>query len=171
MMLPRLRPRLDVTDTHEPAVIAALVDTALRRPDAPCEGLSTDQQIDLRIRPEDVHFWSPQLKVVLRPDEGGRTRMLGHFGPNSNLWTLFMAAYGFVVLSMITGVFYGSAQLMLREYAWALWTLPIGAVCLVVIYAAAAVGQRWGHDQTEVLERFLSTAVQDDDVGGTPVAR
>lgn len=147
-----------------PSDLAARVRARLEEPDAPCRGLATDGQIELRIRERDRRFWSPQLVVVLKPDQehGGATRLTGHFGPNAHLWTMFMAAYGFIVLSALNGAFYGFAQVMIGEPAWALWSVPAAVLLVALIYVAAGVGQRLGHDQADVLLHTLEAAVGDE---------
>ncbi len=159
MITPRLRPRLEMTVPLTPAEIQRRVDQQLREPDCPCRGLATDRQIDLRIREAERHFWSPQLTVLVSPDGDG-SRLTGHFGPNAELWTMFMACYGFVVLSAIAGLFFGISQLVIRETPWALWSIPIAVVLVVLIYAAAGVGQRLGQSQTEVLHDVLDHATR-----------
>ena len=160
---PRLRPRLEMTSTLTPAEIAALAHSRLDDASSPCIGIVADDQIDLQIRRSERRFWSPQLVVHVRQDADGRTSLTGHFGPNGNVWTMFMACYGFVVLSAIVMAFYGTAQMMMGSSAWAFWALPAAAVCVVLIYLAAGVGQRLGHDQTETLEAFLMSALDSDE--------
>ncbi|MHC4948561.1 MAG: hypothetical protein ACYTG1_09895 [Planctomycetota bacterium] len=164
MVFPRLRPRLARPVSLTPGDLAARADDLLRRPDAPCRGLATDHQIDLRIRETDRHFWSPQLTVIIEPRDGG-SHLVGHFGPNANVWTLFMACYAFVVFSGLIGACFGLAQMFLGDPPWGLWSLPIAAVLLVLIYAAAGVGQRLGRDQVDVLEHFLAEATGSPDDG------
>ncbi len=156
---PRLRPLLVVESEFPANEIAARVQARLDRPDAACIGLVSDRQVDLQIRREERRFWSPQLVVHLKAGETGGTALVGHFGPNGNVWTMFMACYGFVVLSAIVCSFYGMAQLMMDRSPWALWAIPIAAVFVALIYIAAGYGQRLGHDQTETLERFLHQAM------------
>jgi hypothetical protein len=97
--------------------------------------------------------------VIVRPHDAG-SRLTGHFGPNANVWTMFMACYGFVMLSAVTGVFYGISQLVLEEPAWALWSAPAAAVLIGLIYFAAGIGQRLGHDQVDVLQGFLVETIE-----------
>ena len=159
MITPRLRPRLEMTVSLTPAQVQRQVDHELREPDCPCRGLTTDRQIDLRIREADRHFWSPQLTVVVSQNQGG-SRLTGHFGPNAEVWTMFMACYGFVVLSAIAGLFFGISQLVAEEKPWALWSIPIAIVLVVLIYVAAGIGQRLGQSQTDVLHDVIERATR-----------
>lgn len=147
-----------------PADLAARVRARLEDPEAPCDGLATESQIELRIRERDRRFWSPQLVVIMKPDPGpgGATRLVGHFGPNGNVWTMFMAAYGFVVLSALNGAFFGFGQMMIGEPAWALWCVPGAVLVVALIYIAAGVGQRLGHHQVDVLLQTLEAAIGDE---------
>lgn len=151
MITPRLRPRLDVETDLDPEVLADRLAERLKDSECPCRGLARPEQIDLRIREADRHFWSPQLVVIVKPRDGGGSRLHGIFGPNSSCWTMFLACYAFVVFSAITAAFYGFSQLMVDESAWALWMLPIAPVLVALIYVAAGIGQRLGRDQTNVL--------------------
>jgi hypothetical protein len=170
MITPRLRPRLDLVSPLQPAELAAAVERRLREPDCPCRGLTSEGQVELRIREAQRHFWSPQLAVTVEPSDGGSV-LRGHFGPNANVWTMFMACYGFVTLSAITALFYGVSQLIVREPPWALWSLPIALVLIVLIYVAAGIGQRLGRDQVGVLESFLERTAQAERPDGPPAAR
>ena len=134
-----------------PELLAERLTERLSDPACPCRGLATPEQIDLRIREADRHFWSPQLVIIVEPRDTGGSRLHGVFGPNSSCWTMFLACYAFVVLSAIFAAFYGFSQMIADESAWALWTLPVPLVLVVLIYVAAGIGQRLGRDQTNVL--------------------
>jgi len=131
---------------------------ALAQPDSACRGAASAEQIELHVRESDRHFWSPQLNVIVRAEDDG-SRLTGHFGPNANVWTLFLACYGFVVLSAITGAFLGVSQLVLGESARGLWCIPVALVLIAVIYVAAGIGQRLGHDQVGLLHDFLTEGI------------
>ncbi len=162
MITPRLRPRLDMTVPLPPRDLCGRVKRHLAGPECPCHGRVTEHQIDLRIRATDQHFWSPQLTVIIRPDGENASTLTGHFGPNANLWTLFLAAYAFVSLSATAAVFYGLAQMVLGETPWALVSIPVAMVLIAMIYVAAGIGQRLGHDQVDLLQRELEAALEKD---------
>ena len=159
IITPRLRPRLEMFSPLPPADLIAHVQQRLAAPDCPCLGLVTDEQIELRIHPDVRRYWSPQL-VVHVTSRGDSSHLEGHFGPDAHVWTLFLAIYAFVILSATFGAFYGIAQLVLGRPPWALLSIPIAAVLVVLIYVAAGVGQRLGHDQVDVLQDFLEESVR-----------
>ena len=164
MITPRLRPRFDARYPVEPAALIARVEERLRDPRAACQGLLTEDQIELRIHPRARRFWSPQL-VVRVEDDGGETVASGRFGPDAHVWSLFLAIYAFVVIAAGFAMMWGIAQLMLDEAPWAFLAAPAALVLIALIYSAAGVGQRLGHEQTEVLLRCL------EDSAGEPLPR
>jgi hypothetical protein len=165
MITPQLRPRLEMTVRMPPEEVATRIDRRLQESDCPCRGLATSHQIDLRIREADRTFWSPQLVVIISPEtieDRRASRLVGHFGPNANVWSMFLAVYGFVVISATIGVFFGLSQLMLDRPPWALWSIPVAGVLVVLIYTAAGIGQRLGHDQVNVLKTFLESMIGEE---------
>jgi hypothetical protein len=158
MIMPRLRPRLEITVPLTPEAIAERTMAALSEPESPCRGRVGPDQIELSIRSQDRHFWSPQLNVLMEPHDS-TTTIGGNIGPNPDVWTLFLAAYAFVVLSAITGLFIAAAQLTLGTPPWALVAAPTGLVLVAAIYFAAGVGQRLGREQADVLVDFLERVV------------
>jgi hypothetical protein len=149
---------LELSVPIAPADLAACAQARLESPDSPCRGRVVADQIELQIRERDKRFWSPTLNVIVSPAETG-SALRGKFGPNPDVWTLFLACYAFVILSAVFGMFYGVAQWTLGATPYGLLSIPIALVLLVCIYIAASVGQRLGHDQVDVLEAFLLECV------------
>ncbi|UCF67704.1 MAG: hypothetical protein JSV80_18430 [Acidobacteriota bacterium] len=158
MITPRLRPRLELTVPLALGDVAARVEAQLRQPDSPCVGLVTEDQIELRVRSAERRFWSPQLVVRVTSSDGS-CELKGHFGPDAQVWSLFLATYAFIVLCALFGFFYGVAQLMIEQPPVALWSVPLAVVLIVLIYVAAGVGQRLGSHQAEILHAFLVESV------------
>ena len=98
--------------------------------------------ICLRIHAEDRHLWSPRLNLSMEETPDGRTRIDGTYGPNANVWSMYLYAYLITgLLGILSGIF-GTCQWMIGEYPWGLWLF--GAVVLVAIglYIAAQFGQK-----------------------------
>lgn len=170
MLFPRLRPRIETTVATPPADLARRVDALLTDRSCPCRGFATSQQIELHIAAGQRRFFSPQLLVNLT-DRGDATELTGHFGPNGNVWTMFLAAYGFVTLSGVTGLFLGVSQRIAREPAWGLWLVPAALALIALIYAAAGFGQRLGRRQVHILHEFLESAIEDACATNRPSGR
>jgi len=144
---------------------AASLDRRLRAPACRFRGLATPTQIELYLREGERRFFSPQLTMHLTEEEGGTT-LRGRFGPNPNVWTMFMACYAIVVFSALGGVFFGFAQVMMGEAAWGLLSIPAGLLLVGAIHAAARFGQRLGEGQVEEIRSFLIEALEEG-AGGT----
>lgn len=142
-----------------PSELALRVQRRLDEPGARCLGLVTPSQIELRMRQAERRFWSPQLVVTVRPRDGNSV-LTGQFGPDAYVWSMFLAMYAFVVLSTIFGMFYGVAQWMIDRPPWAFWSIPVALVLLVLIYVAAGIGQRLGHDHVDALQEFLEGSLE-----------
>lgn len=159
MLFPRLRPRLERNVALTPPEIASRVNAMLASPEKRIRGFANARQIELLVPAREARFWSPQLLINLEATPTG-SALVGHFQPNGNVWTMFMACYGFAALCGLTGLLLGMSQWMVQEFAWGLLLPPIAMVVIIGLYLASGVGQRLGADQVEILERVLEDALQ-----------
>lgn len=166
MLFPRLRPKLELRVSLSPTTVAERVQAIIASPQGQVRGFANPMQMELLVPASSAHFWSPQLLVNIDPDEGGSS-LIGHFQPNGNVWTMFMACYAFVALSGVTGLFIGLSQWIVNQPPWALLLPPLSLVLIGAIYAAAAVGQRLGADQVDMLESALLDAIEFDRNAGS----
>ena len=100
----------------------------------------------LRVPPGDRHFWSPRLNLSFH-QEGEGTRVNGVYGPNANVWSLFL--YGYLLggsVAVFSGCF-GFAQWSLGTRAWGLWICGLALVVLAGLYVGAQLGQKLGAQQ------------------------
>ncbi|MBC2606675.1 hypothetical protein [Pelagicoccus albus] len=112
----------------------------------------------LRIPEKDRHFWSPRLHIGLEADQSGHTLVRGTFGPNANLWSLYL--YGYLIIGLI-GMFsgmFGLCQLYVGMSAWGLWVFSGMLVLALAMYLASRFGQRIAIPQSELLERIYVEA-------------
>ncbi len=125
----------------------------------PCEVKNFVGYICLRIPEQDRHFWSPRLTLTLEATEDGRTRIEGIYGPNANVWSLFLYGY---LLSGTFGLFsgiYGSVQWSLKLDPWALWIFGAMLGIALGLYLLAQFGQKLGAQQTFRLHQVYETAM------------
>ena len=118
-----------------------------------------ESKVDLLPAEDQVHFWSPQLSIVLRPEDAG-TRLDARFGPNPHVWALYLAAYAVSILGAIGCAMFGLAQLVLGQDPWALYLTPVAILLAGLVYGASYVGQGLGSAQMCELRHFLSTAIE-----------
>lgn len=107
------------------------------------------------------HYWSPQLQIDLEEQETG-TRVVEVITPMPAVWTMFAMSYITVLLMGFFGGIVGLVQLQLSQPAPWLWSFPVAASLLTLIYAAAKFGQRMGKAQVEELTAFLRGCLSDE---------
>jgi hypothetical protein len=95
-----------------------------------------------RIHPDDRHFWSPRLNLSIDERADGGTIVHGIYGPNADVWGMFLYSYLIVgLLALFSGLF-GFCQWWLGEYAWGLWIHGGMLLGLLGLYIAAQFGQK-----------------------------
>lgn len=124
-----------------------------------CEVKSFPGFVCLRIPENERHFWSPRLNLSLDVTEEGTTKIQGTYGPNANMWGLFL--YGFLAigtLTMISGVL-GFCQWKIGHQPWGLWIF-FGVLGLGIgLYLLAQFGQKMGAQQTFRLHQIYEAAI------------
>ena len=124
-----------------------------------CEVKSFPGFICLRIPEEDRHFWSPRLNLSLNAAADGKTRIEGTYGPNANVWSLFL--YGYLLTGSV-GLFSGTlgfAQWLIGMLPWGLWIFGVMLAIGVGLYVLAQFGQKMGAQQTFRLHQIYETAM------------
>lgn len=153
----RLRPRFSIRVQETPDEIMQRLSCALQD-EGTVRGERHTYQYELFIRDEHRHFWSPFLNVLLDEEKDG-TLVHGRFGPNVNVWTLFLAGYAVLGLSGAVGLIIGWSQYTIDQPASGLF---LAAACLglsLVLYVAGKVGERLAGPQIEVLTAFTEEAL------------
>lgn len=97
-----IRPRFRQTVDQAPDSLQEHLRARLEQEAGSCEVRCFPQFISLRIPVKDQHFWSPQLNLSLEPTEDGKTLVEGIYGPNPNVWSLFL--YGYFLLGFLAVV-------------------------------------------------------------------
>ena len=124
-----------------------------------CELKCFPGYMTLRIPEVDRHFWSPRLTLSLEEEGKGRTHVTGTYGPNANLWALFL--YGWLITASVllfSGILAG-AQLALGKYAWGLWVFGPFVGVAIGLYLTAQMGQKLGASQTYRLHHLYEEAM------------
>ncbi|MEM1293842.1 MAG: hypothetical protein AAGH89_00660, partial [Verrucomicrobiota bacterium] len=94
----------------------------------------------LRIPDDDQHFWSPRLHLNLEETEDGETMIRGAYGPNANVWGLFL--YGYIMvgfLGLISGIF-AFSQWSIGAHPWGFWILGGFLLAAIALYVIAQIG-------------------------------
>ena len=157
----KIRPTFEYQLDQSPEEVRSKVKQLVGMPER-CDASVLKQYAQIRVPPSDQHYWSPQLNVQWDEHEGG-TQLKGRFGPRPSVWTLFAGFYMFSIFIGGMGLIFGGAQKQLDLDPWALWAVPVSAVCLAVSYTIAFQGQKLGHDQMHDLEATLQEVVGIDE--------
>lgn len=124
---------------------------------------------DLFPDPHTRRIWSPHLSIQARDNGDGGTRLHGRFAPFPEVWTFFVFVYGIAWFLFVFGAALGYAQWVSGTPPWGLWLAGAGAVTVVAIHIASALGQRWGAEQMAGMkERFDRIVAEVESSGATP---
>lgn len=113
----------------------------------------------LRIPEPERHFWSPRLNVSIDPEEGGGTRVEGVYGPNANLWSIFLYSSLLLASTTIFGGCIGFAQHALGRPCWGLWIFGASLALGLALWLFAQFGQKLGANQTYRLHQLYESAM------------
>ena len=143
----RIRPRFKKVMMSSPDQLETRFQYALQKPDCPISGVITSGHIYLKVRPEERHFWSPELHLSLEPHEEG-TQVTGLYGPHPVVWFYFLMGYTALAVSSLFVTIIGMSRLSLGLSAHILWLLIVFAAVTLLMYLASQTGQKLGAEQT-----------------------
>ena len=155
----RLRPRCRIVSPEDPKVILEKIQSLLQKQETVLNGQVVQEHAFIRIPAKDQHYWSPELHVWVRRQDG-ETIVYGVMGPKPRIWTMFMFFYTAILTSAFFGSSYGIIQLLLGMKAPFLWSIPLGILAMALVYGAARYGQHKGTAQMKVLRSFLDDALK-----------
>lgn len=124
-----------------------------------CEVKNFPGYLCLRIPEDERHFWSPRLTLSLEATDDGKTRIEGIYGPNANVWSLFL--YGYLItgtLATFAGCI-GLVEVMIDHTPWGLWVLGLMIAAAAALYITAQFGQKLGARQTYQLHMAYESAI------------
>lgn len=153
-----IRPHFSETVDLPPEEIQAKLIQEVERTAGRCEIKNFPGYLCLRIPEEERHFWSPRLILSIDSREDGKTQLSGVYGPNANVWSIFV--YGYLLIGSI-GLFagiLGGVQWYLDTLAWGLWIFYTMLALALGLYLFAQFGQKLGAAQTFQLHQIYETA-------------
>lgn len=155
----RLRPRFRLTSNKDPQVVLDRIGEQLKKNNSMFKGQVVQEHAFIRFPEEKQQYWTPELHVWVR-EQDGETIIYGVMGPKPKIWTMFMFLYVGILTSAFFGGTYGVIQMMLGMDAPLLWSIPLGMLGLIFVYAAAQYGQYKGKAQMESLKQFLEETIE-----------
>lgn len=155
----RIRPRFVQTIDSNPDETRARLLQAFAEKSPGIEVRGFSGFIGLHIAENSRHVWSPRLLLDLKSSAAGTTVIEGVYGPESDIWSIYL--YGYLITGLL-GTFAGAlgwAQLVIGSQPWGLWVLGAMAALAGLLYLAAQFGQKLGAWQTFQLHQAYQTAV------------
>jgi hypothetical protein len=110
--------------------------------------------IGMHIPDAERRYWSPRLFLSVEPAPGGGTRIEGIYGPEIEIWSVFL--YGYLATGLL-GTFAGI--LGACQHLLGLWICAAMAVGALLLYLFAQLGQKLGAHQTYRLHEAYTAAV------------
>ncbi len=142
----RLRPRFGLRVDLTPDDVMTRFQELSEGRSHSCEIYLLDRQVEMTVDAEQRHYWSPYLKMLLE-ESGPHTVLRGKFGPNINVWSLFLAAYAVLSITGSGGLLLATSQLQLAQTPNGLLLTGGCLVLAIVVWIAGKIGQRWAYDQ------------------------
>jgi len=155
----RIRPHIRQTMDQDMATVQETLAGRLRRPEARCDVKDFHGYLSLHIPDQDQHFWSPQLTLSLEESDDGQTIIQGVYGPNTNVWSLFLYGYLMVGTLGLFAAVLGFSQWLIGKQPWGLWILGALLAVAAGLYLVAQFGQKLGARQTFLLHQEFEAAV------------
>ncbi len=155
----RIRPRFSQTVALDAEIVQAQIVSHVDQKGSQVEVKNFPGYVTLRIPEEDQHFWSPLLNLSLESTAEGKTVIHGIYGPNANVWTIFL--YGYLLmgsLAMFAGLF-GIAQWIVGVNAWGLIVFGILLILVFGLYLLALFGRKIAAGQTYLLHTTYEDAI------------
>lgn len=156
----RVRPRFSETvplprDQTQRVLLASLAT----EPAGTFEVRPFDEFLGLHIAEAHRRYYSPRLMLSLYDWPEGGTLIEGTYGPEIEVWSIFL--YGYLITGLL-GTFaaiYGGAQLFIDQAPWAFYVTGWMAVIACALYLAAQLGQKFGAAQTFKLHEAYERAI------------
>jgi hypothetical protein len=156
----RVRPRFSVIvppsrDDTRRAVLASLAT----EPAGVFELRPFHEFIGVHIAEAQRRYYSPRLMLSLYEWPEGGTLVEGTYGPEIEVWSIFL--YGYIGTGMLgtLSAIYGGAQVFIDQEPWAFYVTGAMAVIACTLYLAAQLGQKFAAHQTFQLHAACERAL------------
>ncbi len=155
----RVRPRFTETVPLDRASTKRRLLESLRaEPPGEFELKPFSEFLGIHIAEQRRRYWSPRLMLSLYDWPEGGTLVEGTYGPEIEVWSLFLYGYlGTGMLGTLSAI-YGGAQRFIGQEPWAFYVTGTMAVIALCLYLAAQLGQKFAAHQTMQLHEAYERA-------------
>ena len=156
----RVRPRFrEIVPLKRDATKQAILASLAQEPAGTYELRPFAEFVGIHIAEKDRRYWSPRLMLSLYEWPEGGTLIEGTFGPEIEVWSIFLYGYlGTGMLGSLSAI-YGGAQVFIGQEPWAFYVTGTMAVIAATLYLAAQLGQKFAAHQTYKLHAAYERAV------------
>ena len=154
-MTVRMRPRFEIEVALEREAVLGRMRARLDQELVRWHVALLNDQIEVSPHNQDLHFWSPYLKVRLEDNQHGNITLRGVFGPNINLWTFLLAIYAVCGLLGATGLLVAFSQWQLDVATSGLLLTSGCSLIASMVWIAAQIGQRFAQEQMQGIHAFI----------------
>jgi len=156
-----MRPKFDLRAKCEPNQVLLKVKGHLDEGQSRVTGKVFPSSAVLKMHPEDVHFWSPQLQLSVEPFLPSGSIVHALIGPRPTIWSFFVASYCFFSFAGVMGLIFGYSQVSLGQDGAAFWSAPISLAGIIVTYGFARLGRRLAAQQSASLYDVVEKVIAD----------
>lgn len=156
----RVRPRFEQRVATPPETVQAALIRGIAEQAPELALKSFPGFVGLHIPDAERRYWSPRLFLSIDAAPEG-TRIEGIYGPEIEIWSVFLYGYlGTGLLGVFSGIL-GFCQWRLEQNPWGLWVCAGMAVGALLLYLFAQLGQKLGATQTYRLHEAYTAAVRE----------
>ncbi|MFZ1809015.1 MAG: hypothetical protein WAU36_17415 [Cyclobacteriaceae bacterium] len=155
----QVRPRFKIETSYTSEQLLNSLKHALDKDDATCTGQVHAQYATIYIPHKDQHYWSPQLSLSVEETESGSI-LRGLYGPRPVVWTMFIFFYSLIGVAILFIGVMGLSYWSLGKSTSMMWFIPVLVAIFLTLWLVAHFGQKLGHKQMEILQRFIEQAIK-----------
>jgi hypothetical protein len=159
-----MRPTFEIPLTAGDTTVLDRLRARLDGGDTDLRGQVVQGHALLKLPRERRSLLSPVLNLEVAAGEDGDL-LRGRFSPEPNVWTMFMAIYGVLILIALGGLMYGFALMTVDEAPWPMLAVPVCGALFGFVYGAAFIGQGLTVNDMYEMRAFV------EEVAGSPARR
>lgn len=160
----KVRPRFKLYSGLKEVEVIEHLMTEIEKDDS-IIGKNRYNRVDFSAPAKDLHYWSPELHVIVEPSELKEGACLTcMLGPQQNVWLTFVAVYTIIGLFTFFGGMFALVKLQLGTPSLWLLLFPLAFVLVLGVYLISYFGKKKGHEQSVHLLRFLYGAIDDAEI-------
>jgi hypothetical protein len=116
--------------------------------------------VGIHIAESRRRYYSPRLMLSLYDWPEGGTLIEGTYGPEIEVWSIFLYGYLSTGLLGTLSAIYGGAQRFIGQEPWAFYVTGLMGLIAAVLYLAAQLGQKFAAHHTYQLHEAYERAVR-----------